>query len=102
MEALKEVRRKGDNLEEWGRKFSEGCRSNADFVEGCKAHGQEAEATIQKIWRVLSNYGVWLFMRSHAVAFVLNSYRMAYLKAHYPLEFRAAKVHYARAKDRTL
>ena len=102
MEALKEGRRKGDNLEEWERKFSEGCRSNADFVEGCKAHGKDVDATIQKIWRVLSNYGVWLFMRSHAVAFVLNSYRMAYLKAHYPLEFRAAKAHYARAKDRTL
>lgn len=102
LEALKEGRRKGDNLEEWERKFSEGCRSNADFVEGCKAHGKDVDATIQKIWRVLSNYGVWLFMRSHAVAFVLNSYRMAYLKAHYPLEFRAAKAHYARAKDRTL
>ena len=102
LEALKEGRRKGDNLEEWERKFSEGCRSNADFVEGCKAHGKDVDATIQKIWRVLSNYGVWLFMRSHAVAFVLNSYRMAYMKAHYPLEFRAAKAHYARAKDRTL
>ncbi|WP_181349831.1 DNA polymerase III subunit alpha [Thalassobacillus sp. CUG 92003] len=58
------------------------------FIEGCVARGYDrAVATEIFEWIVkFSNYG---FNRSHAVAYSIISYQLAYLKAHYPSFFLA-------------
>ncbi|MFD3445329.1 DNA polymerase III subunit alpha [Microbacteriaceae bacterium 4G12] len=59
------------------------------FVQGCLQNGYEqqiAEAVYDLIVR-FANYG---FNRSHAVAYSMIAYQLAYLKANYPLEFMSA------------
>ncbi|MFQ3542514.1 DNA polymerase III subunit alpha [Halobacillus rhizosphaerae] len=58
------------------------------FIAGCKRNGYEPQVGEEVFeWIVkFSNYG---FNRSHAVAYSLISYRLAYLKAHYPSYFLA-------------
>jgi len=58
------------------------------FIQGCLANGYErtvAEEIFQWIVK-FSNYG---FPRSHAVAYSMISYQLAYLKANYPANFFA-------------
>lgn len=60
--------------------------ARAAFIEGAKEQGytiSEAEKVYDLIVR-FANYG---FNRSHAVAYSMISYQLAYLKANYPLEF---------------
>ncbi|RWZ59788.1 DNA polymerase III subunit alpha [Halobacillus fulvus] len=58
------------------------------FVEGCLSEGYRSEVAHQLFeWIVkFSNYG---FNRSHAVAYSFISYKLAYMKAHYPTYFLA-------------
>lgn len=58
------------------------------FVAGCKENGYSKEVGDQLYeWIVrFSNYG---FNRSHAVAYSVISYQLAFLKAHYPASFMA-------------
>ncbi|MGP4062569.1 DNA polymerase III subunit alpha [Halobacillus sp. H74] len=58
------------------------------FIAGCKKKGyEESVATELFDWIVkFSNYG---FNRSHAVAYSLISYWLAFIKAHYPSHFLA-------------
>ncbi|MCT2537175.1 DNA polymerase III subunit alpha [Aquibacillus koreensis] len=58
------------------------------FISGCMKNGYQrkvAEELFEWIVR-FSNYG---FNRSHAVAYSMISYQLAYLKAHYPTHFLA-------------
>ncbi|SDK43041.1 DNA polymerase III subunit alpha [Sediminibacillus albus] len=58
------------------------------FLKGCTGNGYQ-ESTARQIfdWIVrFSNYG---FNRSHAVAYSMISYQLAYLKAHFPAFFMA-------------
>ncbi|UOQ46163.1 DNA polymerase III subunit alpha [Halobacillus salinarum] len=59
-----------------------------EFMKGCKRQGYSQDMGKELFnWIVkFSNYG---FNRSHAVAYSLISYRLAYLKAHYPSYFLA-------------
>jgi len=60
-----------------------------DFIEGAlknNIESQEANALFELIQK-FANYG---FNKSHAVAYALISYQMAYLKANYPKEFYSA------------
>jgi len=58
------------------------------FIQGCLNNGYSKDVAKQLfLWIVkFSNYG---FNRSHAVAYSKISYRLAYLKAHYPTHFYA-------------
>ncbi|CDQ18288.1 DNA polymerase III subunit alpha [Halobacillus karajensis] len=58
------------------------------FVNGCNRKGYDDSVAHQLFdWIVkFSNYG---FNRSHAVAYSMISYRLAYMKAHYPSYFLA-------------
>ncbi|MBN9655352.1 DNA polymerase III subunit alpha [Halobacillus sp. GSS1] len=58
------------------------------FIQGCKSKGYVDSIAHQLFdWIVkFSNYG---FNRSHAVAYSLISYRLAYMKVHYPSYFMA-------------
>ncbi|WP_106496929.1 DNA polymerase III subunit alpha [Lentibacillus sp. Marseille-P4043] len=58
----------------------------ATFIKGCLANGYN-QTVAEEIfaWIVkFSNYG---FNRSHAVAYSMITYQLAYLKAHYPASF---------------
>lgn len=64
-------------------------RERKHFVAGAATKGystQTAEETYDLIVR-FANYG---FNRSHAVAYGMIAYQLAYLKAHYPMHFMAA------------
>ena len=56
------------------------------FVKGSIKNGYD-EALAHKIYDLIFKFADYGFNRSHSVAYAMISYRMAYLKAHYPLVF---------------
>ena len=59
------------------------------FMEGANANGHDVK-TAQKIWEDWEKFAEYAFNKSHSTCYAYVSYRMAYLKAHYPAEFMAA------------
>jgi DNA polymerase-3 subunit alpha len=59
------------------------------FFEGCNKNGYD-EQVITKIWKDWESFANYAFNKSHSTCYAYVSYRMAYLKAHYPAEFMAA------------
>jgi DNA polymerase-3 subunit alpha len=60
-----------------------------EFDELCRKAGI-AEKDIDKAWESTAGFVEYGFNRAHATGYGLRSYRCAYLKAHYPLEFMTA------------
>ena len=60
-----------------------------NFINGCLKNGID-EALANKIFELLAHFADYGFNKSHSVAYALLSWRTAYLKAHYPIEFMAA------------
>ncbi len=60
-----------------------------DFITGIKANGFDEEVA-NKIWTDWEAFAGYAFNKSHSTCYAVVSYRMAYLKAHYPAEFMAA------------
>ncbi|PSL44081.1 DNA polymerase III catalytic subunit DnaE type [Salsuginibacillus halophilus] len=58
----------------------------ASFIEGAKARGYD-QASAEKVYQWIIEFGDYGFNRSHAVAYTMISYQLAYMKAHYPLMF---------------
>ncbi len=61
------------------------------FFKGC-ASNNIPEQTVNKIWKDLEKFAGYSFNRAHAASYALLSYKTAYLKAHYPAEFMAARL----------
>ncbi|WP_369902309.1 DNA polymerase III subunit alpha [Bacillus manliponensis] len=61
----------------------------AHFVNGCLRNGYN-EKTAQQIYDLIVRFANYGFNRSHAVAYSMIGYQLAYLKANYPLQFMAA------------
>lgn len=59
------------------------------FVAGACAKGI-LKTDAEKVFDLLEPFGGFAFNKSHSVAFAIITYRMAYLKTHYPHEFMAA------------
>jgi DNA polymerase-3 subunit alpha len=59
------------------------------FVEGCIKNGISEEIA-NKIFDLIEEFAGYGFNKSHSTAYALISYRTAYLKANYPVEFMAA------------
>ncbi|WP_338956362.1 DNA polymerase III subunit alpha [Spiroplasma endosymbiont of Polydrusus cervinus] len=60
-----------------------------EFIEeAVKNH--YVEKTAQEIWELIYKFAAYGFNRSHAVAYSLLGYQMAYLKANYPSQFLAS------------
>ena len=59
------------------------------FIKGAKEKGLTNEEA-EFIFDLLEPFGTYAFNKSHTVAYSILSYRMAYLKRHYPHEFMAA------------
>ncbi|MDE3839891.1 DNA polymerase III subunit alpha [Bacillus methanolicus] len=59
------------------------------FVKGAISKGY-SEQTAHQIYDLIVKFANYGFNRSHAVAYSIIAYQLAYLKAHYPLHFMAA------------
>ncbi len=59
------------------------------FVEGAVKNGVEKEAAIA-LFEDMADFAKYAFNKSHAAAYSIVSYRIAYLKVHYPREYMAA------------
>lgn len=59
------------------------------FLAGCAKNGIDVK-TAEIIFQEIEKFAGYGFNKSHSAAYALISYRTAYLKAHYPVEFMAA------------
>ncbi len=59
------------------------------FLERGTQNGYPADE-LAKIWQDWEAFAGYAFNKSHSTCYAVVSYRMAYLKAHYPAEFMAA------------
>ncbi|MGD9015584.1 MAG: DNA polymerase III subunit alpha, partial [Candidatus Omnitrophota bacterium] len=60
-----------------------------NFIQGCK-NNDIAEQTANKIFDLILYFSGYGFNRSHSAAYAMISYRTAYLKANFPVEFMTA------------
>lgn len=60
------------------------------FVKGAKATNDIDRRTAESIFALLEKFAQYGFNKSHSAAYAMLSYRTAYLKANYPVEFMAA------------
>ncbi|MFH1359552.1 MAG: DNA polymerase III subunit alpha [Candidatus Omnitrophota bacterium] len=65
-------------------------RNRKDFVLGCQKTSKIHEGLGNKLFDLIDYFSGYGFNRSHSAAYALISYRTAYLKANYPVEFMAA------------
>lgn len=59
------------------------------FFEGARERGHDLKA-VEKVWNDWGEFAKYAFNKSHSTCYAYVSYRMAFLKAHYPAEFMAA------------
>ena len=64
-------------------------KERKNFINGCIKNGIK-ETTASKIFDLIEYFSGYGFNKSHSTAYALISYRTAYLKANYPVEFMAA------------
>lgn len=66
------------------------AKQRAVFVRKAKEHSNIEAAEAERIFAVLEKFAEYGFNKSHSAAYAMLSYRTAYLKANYPVEFMAA------------
>jgi len=83
----------GDDLRKaMGKKIVEKMmKMKPKFIEGGKKNGYSEEA-MNILWDTISEFAKYGFNKSHSVAYGINAYQAAYLKANYPVEFMAALI----------
>ncbi len=64
-------------------------KARGEFITGC-IRNQVDRRTAEKIFDKIEYFAGYAFNRSHSAAYALLSYRTAYLKANYPVEFMTA------------
>lgn len=62
------------------------------FKSGCIKYSGMREVDVNKLWDDIVKFAAYSFNKSHAAAYALISYRTAYLKKYYPVEFYAATI----------
>ncbi|MFU8847385.1 MAG: DNA polymerase III subunit alpha [Opitutales bacterium] len=60
------------------------------FIKGAKETNDIDRRTAESIFALLEKFAQYGFNKSHSAAYAMLSYRTAYLKANYPVEFMAA------------
>ena len=60
------------------------------FIDGAKETNNIDRQTAESIFALLEKFAQYGFNKSHSAAYAMLSYRTAYLKANYPVEFMAA------------
>jgi DNA polymerase III subunit alpha len=64
-------------------------KERKNFLTGCVKNGIK-ESTASKIFDLIEYFSGYGFNKSHSTAYALISYRTAYLKANFPVEFMTA------------
>ncbi|NQS97889.1 MAG: DNA polymerase III subunit alpha [candidate division Zixibacteria bacterium] len=59
------------------------------FLRGCITKGVSSDIALE-IWRQVESFAGYAFCKAHSASFAVLSFKVAYLKAHYPAEFIAA------------
>jgi len=62
------------------------------FKKGCVEVSGMVKKDVDKLWDDIVKFAAYSFNKSHAAAYALISYRTAYLKRYYPVEFYAATI----------
>lgn len=62
------------------------------FKFGCITHSGMTKESVDKLWDDIVKFAAYSFNKSHAAAYALISYRTAYLKKYFPVEFYAATI----------
>jgi DNA polymerase-3 subunit alpha len=65
------------------------AKERTNFIEGCKRINGIDEKKANAIFDLLEKFAGYGFNKSHSAAYGLISYRTAYLKANYPVQFMA-------------
>ncbi|MBP5231288.1 MAG: DNA polymerase III subunit alpha [Clostridia bacterium] len=60
-----------------------------DFLEGCAANGIPYRVS-EPLFENISRFAEYSFNKSHSAAYAVTTYRTAYLKRHYPLQYMCA------------
>ncbi|QJG66444.1 DNA polymerase III subunit alpha [Mycoplasma phocoeninasale] len=84
-------KKKSDEMEDEKQKFINRSIQNNYSID-----------TATMIFKSIEKFADYGFNRSHAISYALISYQMAYLKAHYPLEFYAACISSAHGAHETI
>lgn len=66
------------------------AKERVNFITGCREHNDIPERKATAIFNLLEKFADYGFNKSHSAAYSLISYRMCWLKAHYPVEFMSA------------
>ncbi len=72
------------------KKVEEMEKQRGIFVKGCQEHNHIEEKTALELFSILEKFAGYGFNKSHSAAYAILSYRTAFLKANYPLQFMAA------------
>ena len=80
-------KKKADVMEKERRNFVYG--NEEENVKGCKNNGISEEVAMH-IFDEMTDFAKYAFNKSHAAAYAVVSYRTAYLKYYYPVEFMAS------------
>ena len=73
-----------------GKKIADVMEEQRDkFVEGALNNNVEKRKA-EEIFDLMANFAKYGFNKSHSTSYAMISFRTAYLKAHYPVEFMAA------------
>jgi DNA polymerase III alpha subunit len=67
-------------------------KMEGQFKRGCIEHSGMSAGDVDKLWSDIVKFAEYSFNKSHAAAYALISYRTAYLKKYYPVEFYAATI----------
>ncbi len=74
-----------------GKKIKKVMDAQKDvFIQGAKATNDIDRRTAESIFALLEKFAEYGFNKSHSAAYAMLSYRTAYLKANFPVEFMAA------------
>ena len=85
---FKIVKTSGKNATEENIKRLEKVRD--EFNELCIKNGIKSKSDIEKAWEKTSGFVSYGFNEAHATGYGIRTYRCAYLKAYYPLEYMTA------------
>lgn len=67
-------------------------KMESQFKEGCIKFSNMDPKDVDQLWEDIVKFAEYSFNKSHAAAYALISYRTAYLKKYYPVEFYAATI----------
>jgi DNA polymerase-3 subunit alpha len=59
------------------------------FQKGCVEHGMKKDA-VQKLWEQIETFAAYGFNKAHAASYGNLSYKTAYMKANFPVDYMAA------------